>query len=141
MDASSTADRRVLQPDRENAEPPLPETDNEDGAPDRLLAVNRWWRSKPWPAPFDAITHVVRQGDSRSLKELADESVHLVVTSPPYFNLKPYESDVGGAQLGRLDDYESFLSELDKVWRECVRVLVPADGLLRDRRHPHSPAY
>ncbi|MGE0120090.1 MAG: site-specific DNA-methyltransferase [Dongiaceae bacterium] len=56
---------------------------------------------------------------------MADESVHLVVTSPPYFNLKPYESDLGGAQLGRLEDYERFLSELDKVWRECVRVLVP----------------
>lgn len=108
-----------------DCQPALPETDNEDGAPDRLLAVNRWWRSKSWPAPFDATTHIVRQGDSRSLKELADESVHLVVTSPPYFNLKPYESDVGGAQLGRLDDYEGFLSELDKVWRECGRVLVP----------------
>jgi site-specific DNA-methyltransferase (adenine-specific) len=65
------------------------------------------------------------QGDSRSLNGLADESAHLVVTSPPYFNLKPYESDARGAQLGRLDDYERFLSELDKVWAECVRVLVP----------------
>lgn len=110
---------------RGTAEPLLPQTDNEDGAPDRLLAVNRWWRSRPWPAPFDRTTHVVMQADSRSLKELPNASVHLVVTSPPYFNLKPYESPAGGAQLGRLDDYERFLSELDKVWKECVRVLVP----------------
>lgn len=110
---------------RSLAEPPLPQMDNEDGAPDRLLEINRWWRTRPWPAPFDATTHVIRQGDSRTLKGHADESVHLVVTSPPYFNLKPYESDLGGAQLGRLDDYERFLSELDKVWMECVRVLVP----------------
>jgi len=65
------------------------------------------------------------RADSRSLKQLPDESVHVVVTSPPYFNLKPYESSAGGAQLGRLDDYEAFLSELDKVWAECVRLLVP----------------
>jgi site-specific DNA-methyltransferase (adenine-specific) len=39
--------------------------------------------------------------------------------------LKPYASGAGGRQLGRIDDYEAFLGELDRVWRECVRVLVP----------------
>jgi site-specific DNA-methyltransferase (adenine-specific) len=122
MSYSASRADRVCHSD---VEPSLPQTDNEDGAPHRLLAVNRWWRSKPWPAPFDRTTHAIMQDDSRNLRGLADESVHLVVTSPPYFNLKPYESDLGGAQLGRLDDYERFLSELDKVWMECVRVLVP----------------
>jgi site-specific DNA-methyltransferase (adenine-specific) len=56
---------------------------------------------------------------------LADESVQLVVTSPPYFNLKPYATDAEGRQLGRIADYEAFLGELDKVWAECARVLVP----------------
>ena len=51
--------------------------------------------------------------------------MHLVITSPPYFNLKPYASDAGGDQLGRIEDYEAFLNELDRVWKECERVLVP----------------
>ncbi len=105
--------------------PLLPRTDNEPGAPEALMAANAWWRSHPWPEPYDRTTHSIRVGDARNLAGIADESVQLIVTSPPYFNLKPYASDAAGAQLGRIDDYEAFLSELDKVWRECVRVLVP----------------
>jgi site-specific DNA-methyltransferase (adenine-specific) len=45
------------------------------------------------------------------------------VTSPPYWTLKKYESSA--AQLGDVDNYEMFLDELDKTWRECARVLVP----------------
>jgi len=110
---------------RESSEPLLPDNDNENGAPGRLLDINRWWRTRSWPAPFDKTSHVLMQGDGRDLSKVADESIHLVVTSPPYFNLKPYESDANGAQLGRVGDYDSFLAELDKVWSECVRVLVP----------------
>lgn len=68
--------------------------------------------------------HRFRLGDARDLSFLEDESVHLVVTSPPYFDLKQYS--LGNPnQLGDLHDYEAFLDELDKVWRECARVLVP----------------
>jgi site-specific DNA-methyltransferase (adenine-specific) len=63
-------------------------------------------------------------GDARALDFVDDESVHLVVTSPPYFNLKEYAPG-NPRQLGDIDDYEAFLAELDKVWRECARVLVP----------------
>jgi site-specific DNA-methyltransferase (adenine-specific) len=55
---------------------------------------------------------------------ILDASVHLVVTSPPYANLKQYEPG-NPNQLGDIDDYEKFLDELDKVWAECFRVLVP----------------
>src|SRR5207248_4922684 len=51
------------------------------------------------------------------------ESVHLVITSPPYWTLKEYVHSVG--QMGDIADYEQFLLELDKVWRECSRLLVP----------------
>jgi DNA modification methylase len=105
--------------------PLLPRTDNEPGAPEALMTANVWWRNHPWPKPYDQTSHLVRRGDARDLEWLADESVHLIVTSPPYFNLKPYASDAAGAQLGRIDEYERFLEELDKVWKECFRVLVP----------------
>jgi modification methylase len=105
--------------------PPLPPTDNGPGAVAVLLEANKLLRQARWPAPYDRTRHKMTIGDARNLGMIPDASVHLVVTSPPYFNLKPYASDAGGAQLGRLEDYEAFLDELDKVWRECERVLVP----------------
>jgi site-specific DNA-methyltransferase (adenine-specific) len=57
-----------------------------------------------------------------------DNSVHLVLTSPPYWNLKEYNHHVG--QLGHIDDYESFLQELDKVWQECFNKLVAGGRLV-----------
>jgi len=47
----------------------------------------------------------------------------LVVTSPPYWTLKEYAPG-NGDQMGHFEDYEYFLSELDRVWRECARALV-----------------
>jgi hypothetical protein len=105
--------------------PQLPATDNEPGAPEALLKANITLRVRRWPPPFDRTCHQMILGDARDLRSIASESVHLVVTSPPYFNLKPYASDAGGGQLGRVDDYDAFLAELDRVWRECARVLVP----------------
>lgn len=72
--------------------------------------------------------HLVRQGDARRLEWINDQSVHLVVTSPPYFNLKKYND--GEHQLGDICDYEAFHDELDKVWRHCHRVLVPGGRLV-----------
>jgi DNA modification methylase len=103
----------------------LPSTDNTPGAPELLLAINQALRAEVWPAPFDSTTHAIMRGDARDLSSVADESVHLIVTSPPYFNLKAYATDAGGGQLGRIADYEAFLDELDKAWAECRRVLVP----------------
>ena len=71
--------------------------------------------------------HRVILGDSRAMPQVADGSVHLVVTSPPYWTLKKYEDN--DAQLGAVSDYERFLGELDKVWRECYRVLCPGGRL------------
>ena len=66
--------------------------------------------------------------DSRTLGFLADESVHLVITSPPYWTLKEY--NVSSGQMGSISDYDDFLAELDRVWKECYRVLVPGGRLI-----------
>jgi len=67
-------------------------------------------------------------GDARDLSFFFFFSIHLVVTSPPYWNLKRYNENPD--QLGHVNDYESFLSELEKVWREVFRVLVPGGRLV-----------
>jgi site-specific DNA-methyltransferase (adenine-specific) len=101
----------------------IPASDNERGAVEKMLRANGIIRNLPWPAPFDCTTHQLRRGDARDLSWIADHSVHLVVTSPPYWTLKEYEK--GPAQLGEIADYEQFLDELDRAWAECARVLVP----------------
>jgi DNA modification methylase len=59
-------------------------------------------------------------GDSRGMDELKDESVHLVITSPPYWQLKDYGN---GSQIGFNDSYEDYINNLNLVWKECYRVL------------------
>jgi site-specific DNA-methyltransferase (adenine-specific) len=67
--------------------------------------------------------HTVHLADARKLDFVPSESVHLVVTSPPYGALINYSD--GPNQLGAIQSYELFLDELDKAWAECFRVLVP----------------
>jgi len=73
-------------------------------------------------------THRLVNGDARDLSFLADESVHLAVTSPPYWNLKRYNENP--KQMGHIEDYEAFLDELEKVWRHVFRILVPGGRLV-----------
>src|SRR6266487_474883 len=68
----------------------LPIADNTPEALAALLAANIRFRQEPWPAPFDTTTHKLHIGDARDLSWIPDESVHLVVTSPPYWTLKEY---------------------------------------------------
>lgn len=71
--------------------------------------------------------HQLKLGDSREM-ELEPESVHLVVTSPPYWTLKEYNNSDG--QLGYVADYDEFLDELDKVWQRCFDALAPGGRLI-----------
>lgn len=72
--------------------------------------------------------HRLVQGDARDLSFIPNETIHLVVTSPPYWTLKRYNDSEG--QMGHIDDYEQFLSELKRVWAEAFRVLVPGGRLV-----------
>lgn len=73
--------------------------------------------------------HSLVRGDARELHWIADESIELVITSPPYGLLKSYADAPGqlgnGADPTSVEAYEEFLNELDRCWRECQRVLVP----------------
>ncbi len=73
-------------------------------------------------------THRIYQGDARELDWIGDESVHLVLTSPPYWTLKQYPPHE--RQLGMVTNYERFHDELEKVWRHCFRALVPGGRLV-----------
>ena len=72
--------------------------------------------------------HSLRLGDARDMSGLEPQSVHLVLTSPPYWTLKEYRDSEG--QLGHVEDYDEFLEELDKVWKQCFQALVPGGRLI-----------
>jgi len=73
------------------------------------------------------------------MEEIPDNSVHLIVTSPPYFNIKDYSkngtqteqhSEKNPEQIGDISDYKIFITELLNVWKECERVLKPNGKLV-----------
>lgn len=84
-------------------------------------------------------TNTVFFGDSRNMDKIADNSVHLVITSPPYFNIKDYSKDgyqqsshsvKNDGQIGDIPSYQNYLDEMLKVWKECERVLRPNGKLV-----------
>lgn len=87
----------------------------------KRLAKEAAWANGDAPRMTE---HRVYLGDAREMTEL-DEPVHLVVTSPPYFNLIDYEGESSATQLGDLAEYDHFLDELDRVWSRCFDLLVP----------------
>lgn len=77
--------------------------------------------------------------DARDMSELPDNSVQLVVTSPPYFNIKDYSKDgyqtkkvvaSENGQIGDINHYQTYILEMLKVWKECARVLKPNGKLV-----------
>ena len=62
------------------------------------------------------------------MKFLKKESVHLIITSPPYWTLKKYNERTG--QLGSIQEYDIFIKELNKVWKKCFKALVPGGRLV-----------
>ena len=66
--------------------------------------------------------HKIINGDSRKMNLLSDNAVHLIITSPPYWQLKDYGTET---QIGFNDNYEDYINNLNLVWNECHRVLYP----------------
>lgn len=67
-------------------------------------------------------THKIVIGDARHMAEVENQSVHLIITSPPYWQIKNYGDK---NQIGFNDTYREYIDNLNKVWMECCRVLYP----------------
>lgn len=82
----------------------------------------------------DAVTNIPTKhhlllGDARKrLQDIANASVHLIVTSPPYWTLKKYIGHKD--QMGEIKDYDEFVSQLAAVFKECHRVLAPGGRMV-----------
>ena len=81
----------------------------------------------------------VHFGDARKMKEIPNESIQLIITSPPYYNVKNYSLDgyqknkvntTTRAQIGDIKDYDEYIKAMLLVWKECVRVLKPNGKLI-----------
>lgn len=78
--------------------------------------------------PHIPTRHHLFNADARSLDFIPSESIHLILTSPPYWTLKEYREHSG--QLGSIEHYEDFLAEIENVWLGCYRVLVPGGRMV-----------
>jgi DNA modification methylase len=119
--AKTGLDRSALPP--EIGELRNPQTDLPRIARDPKLTTAIEAAVRGLPTQHDLHLH-----DARDMRFLTPKSVHLVVTSPPYWTLKEYRQADG--QLGYVGDYEEFLTELDKVWKQCFNALVPGGRLV-----------
>jgi len=119
----------------------IPPLDVEQYVPTEILPLRNPQTDIPKIAKNERLIHLINEalhriptvhnlilGDARHMKSLKLESVHLVLTSPPYWTLKEYRNSQG--QLGHIEDYEGFLNELDKVWSLCFQALVPGGRLI-----------
>ena len=74
-------------------------------------------------------SHRLLEGDSRKVvSDLPEKSIHLAITSPPYWNLKEYVDSPD--QLGHVEDYKDFLDAVDVVWEGLLKALVPGGRLV-----------
>ena len=116
-------DSKVSQP----TELPTKLPNREPSIEAKFAAKRKAWAGNP---EILSTAHKIYLGDARLMPELgSDPAVHLVVTSPPYFNLIEYPDRPAGQQLGNLSDYDAFLAELHKVWQRCFQVLHPGGRL------------
>jgi DNA modification methylase len=139
MDAVKKRESRTAGPTAESV--PTPLFNLHDLVPPEALPIGDVQKDIPRiakdPVLVNLIEHKIEDvptahslylGDARNMITLGSESVHLILTSPPYWTLKEYRR--GEGQLGHIEGYEEFLDELERVWKHCFRVLVPGGRLI-----------
>lgn len=89
--------------------------------PERLAEINAILPNLP-------TYHDFRLADATQMPFLQPQSVHLVLTSPPYWTLKKYRDHT--RQLGDIEDYQHFLEELNEVWKQCYEALTPGGRMI-----------
>lgn len=97
-----------------------------------LRDIAAWQRNVPGASPqpqretmwVNSTTQRAIVGDARDMKAIDGDSIHLAITSPPYFNAKMYSAS-GAGDLGNVHDLDKWLSEIGQVWREVYRTLQP----------------
>jgi len=119
--AKTSLDRSALPPEIGELENPQTDLPRIARDPKLTAAIESTVRGLP-------TQHELHLQDARDMRFLQHESVHLVLTSPPYWTLKEYRRSDG--QLGFVGDYDEFLAELDKVWKQCFDALVPGGRLI-----------
>ena len=121
-----------------------PVVELDDQVPEDIMAFARSDKQRSLPAiamdlelaaridellPTLPTTHRLLEGDSRIIvSDLPEHSIHLAITSPPYWNLKEYVDSP--AQLGHVDGYKDFLDAVDVVWEGILNALVPGGRLV-----------
>jgi modification methylase len=94
---------------------------------EKFTARTAAWNSRP---EILRNRHRIFLGDARTMTPLKEEgAVQLVVTSPPYWDLKEYAGNGEAAQLGHINDREEFMGELGRVWKRCFDLLTPGGRL------------
>ena len=104
-----------------------------------VLFFYLWHRVNNQTMSQDSYINQIFFQDSRKMRDIPNNSVQLIVTSPPYFNVKDYSKDgrqeksIGEKQNGQIGDiskYENYIKEMQKVCKECERVLKPNGKLV-----------
>lgn len=84
-------------------------------------------------------TNTVYYKNAQDMGEIPDGKIDLILTSPPYYNVKNYaknghqnkvHSERNPGQIGDIEDYSAFILELSKIWTECERILSPNGKLV-----------
>ncbi len=74
---------------------------------------------------INGTTQKIYVRNAQDMVEVADNSVHLMITSPPYYNTKMYSDQPLENDLGNIHDLDRWFDEISRVWQEVYRVLQP----------------
>ena len=112
---SASGQMRFTLADLKKYQETSPQTQEHDLS--KLVTVNSF--------EINSTKQTIILGNSQNMTEIADDSIHLMITSPPYFNAKMYANEPLEGDLGNVHNVDEWFNEIGKVWKEVYRVLQP----------------